>query len=128
MNKKELMLKETPLPEGFQCIDCDLYSFCSNELDISNMFDKNCKFSPSKFKCKKKINNSCVFYNRGRVDYNSYHINKPNVCKYFGTEGDDINCYKCKVYVNEYDAIPKLVNYIKDELKNKCNQSKNEED
>jgi len=122
MNKKDLMLKETPLPEGFQCIDCELFGFCSNDLEISKQFDNCCKFSPSKFKCQKKIDNSCAFYRYSRC------TSKPNVCMYFHTEGDDINCYKCKVYVNEFDAIPKLVNYIKDELKNKCNQSKNEEE
>lgn len=109
MNEEKLKFEETPLPEGFQCIDCDLYGFCSNELDISNMFDKNCKFSPLKFKCKKKIDNSCAFYNY------SHCVSEPNVCRYFHDEGDDINCYKCKAYVNEYDAIPKLVNYIKNE-------------
>jgi hypothetical protein len=103
--REKLELKDTPLPDGFRCLDCELFGYCNVYLDIAKMFDKACKFSPSKFEKKQKVDKTCAFYCSGQMV-------GPNMCGYFGTSENDINCYKCKKYIRDIDVNKILRSYI----------------
>lgn len=107
----ELKMKDTPLPDGFRCIDCKLFRFCSDDLKISKELDICCKFEPYKFERKHTIDKSCVFYSSG-------HLVGPNTCEYFDTKEEDINCYKCKVYLDHHSSYLALKKYVKNKIKN----------
>ena len=113
----ELKMKDTPLPDGFRCIDCELFGFCSNDLKISKELDNCCKFEPSKFERKHTIDKSCVFYLSG-------DLVGPNACGYFGTNEEDINCYRCKAYLDYQSSYLALKKYVKSKIENQDDQFK----